>query len=88
MLADDLGYQDLGAWGAEYNTPTLDRLVSRYTKLVNKQRKSQFTPRAGQEYAMRFLLCKKFDSFKARIFVRVLAILTFISLNLRFKVEI
>ena len=46
VLADDLGYQDLGAWGAEYNTPTLDRLVSRYTKLVNKHRKSQFTPRA------------------------------------------
>ncbi len=35
ILADDLGYTDIGAFGGEIETPNLDRLASEGLKLVN-----------------------------------------------------
>lgn len=41
ILADDLGYSDLGCYGGEINTPNLDRLASnglRFTRFYNASR--------------------------------------------------
>ena len=35
IVADDLGYSDLGAYGGEIDTPNLDSLAARGTKLTN-----------------------------------------------------
>lgn len=35
IVADDLGYTDLGAFGGEINTPTLDRLATEGVRLAN-----------------------------------------------------
>lgn len=35
IVADDLGYSDLGAWGGEIRTPTLDALAAKGTMLTN-----------------------------------------------------
>ncbi len=41
ILADDLGYSDLGCYGSEINTPNLDRLARdglRFTQFYNTAR--------------------------------------------------
>ena len=35
MVADDLGYSDLGSWGGEINTPVLDSLASEGVRFTN-----------------------------------------------------
>jgi arylsulfatase len=35
IVADDMGYTDLGVFGGEINTPTLDRLAEKGTRLTN-----------------------------------------------------
>jgi len=35
IVADDLGYSDLGAWGGEINTPVLDKLASEGVRYSN-----------------------------------------------------
>lgn len=38
ILADDMGYSDIGCYGAEIHTPTLDRLAAkgmRFTQMHN-----------------------------------------------------
>lgn len=35
IVADDLGYSDLGAWGSEINTPVLDRLATEGVRYTN-----------------------------------------------------
>jgi len=35
IVADDLGYSDLGAWGGEINTPVLDRLANEGVRYSN-----------------------------------------------------
>lgn len=45
VLADDLGYKDLGIWGAEYRTPTLDRLAGKHAvNLTNYYAQQLCTP--------------------------------------------
>jgi arylsulfatase len=41
ILVDDMGYSDLGCYGGEINTPTIDRLASnglRYSQFYNSAR--------------------------------------------------
>lgn len=35
IVADDLGYSDIGAWGGEIRTPSLDRLAAEGVQLLN-----------------------------------------------------
>ncbi len=35
LIADDMGYTDIGAFGSEINTPNLDALAERSVKLTN-----------------------------------------------------
>jgi arylsulfatase len=35
IVADDLGYSDLGSWGGEINTPVLDKLASKGVRYTN-----------------------------------------------------
>jgi len=35
IVADDLGYSDLGAWGGEINTPVLDKLANEGVRYTN-----------------------------------------------------
>ena len=41
MMADDMGYSDLGCYGGEINTPNIDRLAEnglRFTQFYNTSR--------------------------------------------------
>ena len=42
IVADNLGYSDLGSYGGEINTPSLDRLAYEGTRLSNMHNASMF----------------------------------------------
>jgi len=47
IVADDLGYSDLGAWGGEINTPVLDKLASEGVRYSNFHVAAWVTWRCG-----------------------------------------
>jgi arylsulfatase A-like enzyme len=44
IMADDLGYSDIGAYGGEIDTPNLDRLASRSIRFANFYNMSRCSP--------------------------------------------
>ena len=44
IVADDMGYTDLGAFGSEINTPNLDRLATQGVRLTNYHASPQCAP--------------------------------------------
>ena len=47
ILVDDMGYSDLGAYGSEIATPTIDRLAANGVKFSNFHAAAACTPTRG-----------------------------------------
>ena len=57
ILADDLGFSDLGAFGAEINTPNLDALAATGLRLTNMPRQRDLFPDPGDAIERRGQPC-------------------------------
>ena len=66
ILADDLGYSDLGCYGSEIHTPNLDKLAQegvRFNHFYNTSRRKQDIPPVWLENGMlQKLLCAKINA--------------------------